>query len=72
MSMSILNGLRMVCLESTEEKLYIANSDEISKMIVQLYMSDFYPGIHCDKHFIRQCNLEFKLDEDQKRIQKEE
>ena len=66
--MSILNGLRMVCLESTEEKLYIANSDEISKMIVQLYMSDFYPGIHCDKKFIKLCNAEFKGDEEQKRI----
>lgn len=46
MSEGILKALKTVCLENLKEKLYIANSEKISKMIIQLFMSDFYPSIH--------------------------
>lgn len=48
MSVQILQGLKTVCLESKHEKLYIANSQLISRAIIQLQLSDFYPCIHSD------------------------
>jgi len=32
--MSILQGLKSVCLEQHDERLYLANSQKVSKMIV--------------------------------------
>jgi len=47
-SHNILKALKTVCLENVDEKLYIANSQNISKLIIQLYMSDYYPSIKTD------------------------
>ena len=52
MSELILKGLKNVCLDSTDEKLYIANSPQVCKMVVQLFMSDFYPSIHADSKLL--------------------
>ena len=43
--MSLLKGLKSVCLDQDDEKMYIANSQKIQQMIVQLFMADFYPMI---------------------------
>lgn len=51
MSASILKSLKAVCLDNEDEKLYIANSDQICKLIVRLFMSDYYPSIHSDAQF---------------------
>jgi hypothetical protein len=47
-SQQILKGLKAVCLDNVEEKMYIANSQSIASMIIELFMSDFYPGLHSD------------------------
>lgn len=48
----ILKGLKTVCLDNEDEKMYIANSHSISRMIIELFMSDFYPGLHSDQRLM--------------------
>ena len=48
MSANILKALKTCVLDNQDEKLYIANSKEITRLIIQLFMSDFYPSILSD------------------------
>lgn len=59
MSMNILKGLKQICLDQNQdEKLYIANSQKVSEMIAQLFMSDFYQAS------IQNVQIDFKLSEE--------
>jgi len=71
MSHSILKALKTVCLENQEEKLYIANSHSISKHIIQLFMSDFYPSIHSDTDLQHKYYHSLKLTDEKKLVLKE-
>lgn len=51
--------------------MYIANSQSISSMIIELFMSDFYPGIHSDSRLMAQNPNLMKMEEDEKRVKKE-
>ena len=62
----MLNALKTVCLENNEEKLYIANSQQISKLILQLFMSDFYPIVHTDRDLQAKYFDTLKLPEEKK------
>ena len=70
-SHQILKGLKTVCLDNEEEKMYIANSQSISRMIVELFMSDFYPGLHSDQRLMQNFYQHMKMDEEEKRMNKE-
>ena len=70
-SQQILKGLKGVCLDNENEKMYIANSESITVMIIELFMSDFYSGIHSDSGLMHQHYNMMKMDEDEKRIYKE-
>lgn len=71
MSEGILKALKTVCLENLKEKLYIANSEKISKMIIQLFMSDFYPSIHQDTTLENLYMSALKISEEKERTLKE-
>ena len=71
MSANILKALKTCVLDNKDEKLYIANSREIARLIIQLYMSDFYPSIHSDKDLTTKHLLSLKMPEDKQRLQKE-
>ena len=71
MSVSLLKALKTVCLENNEEKLYIANSYKITELIVQLFMSDFYPSIQSDKDLQDRCAKKLKLSNAKETSQKE-
>lgn len=51
--------------------MYIANSQSITVMIIELFMSDFYSGIHSDSRLMHQYYNMMKMDEDEKRVYKE-
>lgn len=63
--------MKGVCLDNENEKMYIANSESITVMIIELFMSDFYSGIHSDSRLMHQHYNMMKMDEDEKRIYKE-
>lgn len=58
--MNILKGLKQVCLDQNQdEKLYIANSQKVSEMIVQLFMAKFY------QNSIKNIQIDLKMPEQQ-------
>lgn len=71
MSVSLLKALKAVCLENEQEKLYIANSEKITELIVQLFMSDFYPNIQGDKLLQDRCQKQIKISDEKVTSQKE-
>tara|TARA_B110000285_G_C15093592_1_gene600576 strand:+ start:445 stop:687 length:243 start_codon:yes stop_codon:yes gene_type:complete len=71
MSVSLLKALKAVCLENEQEKLYIANSEKITELIVQLFMSDFYPNIQGDKALQDRCQKQIKISDEKVTSQKE-
>lgn len=40
-------------------------------MIIELFMSDFYPGLHSDQRLMQTFYQQMKIDEEEKRINKE-
>lgn len=68
MSQSILQSLKNVCLENEDEKLYIANSQTITKLIIKSFMSDHYPSIKSDKNLIDQFYNTIKMSENKKQV----
>ena len=40
-------------------------------MIVELFMSDFYPGLHSDQRLIQRLNENIKMEPEEQRINKE-
>ena len=40
-----MSGLRSICLNDADERLYIANSKRVAELVVGFQMGDFYPSI---------------------------
>lgn len=57
-SEKILQGLQLLCLTASPERLYVANSPQIAHSIVQLHMSDFYPAIHSDSALLEAAEMQ--------------
>ena len=56
-----MSGLRSICLNDDEERLYIANSKRITDAIVEFQMSDFYPSIFQDEEIQQKLKSQSRL-----------
>ena len=66
-----MSGLRSICLNDDEERLYIANSQRVTEMVVEFQMSEFYPAIFQDPNIQKQFHAKSELSTSERDLLKE-
>lgn len=66
-----MSGLRSICLNDADERLYIANSKRVAEMVIDFQMSDFYPTIFQDPELQQRIQTKAGLSAAELRLQKE-